>query len=181
MPQGSWLTTSRNSVLAFLIPLIFLLGGNSASIIIPPTTGVLCLGAQDGLSVVQALQSLTASCTRETQLIWKPEWPPKLSSPLLPTYNSRQNSSGDHAECSNMKAMPCWFAHGVRATASSVHAEQTHQESKKEQQEKANPGAINVCFPFLLLLFVGGCILACSTVSWPLDTQEKGFKANQLS
>lgn len=38
------------------------------SVIIPPTTGTPWLQAQDGLSVVQALQSPTASCKRETQL-----------------------------------------------------------------------------------------------------------------
>lgn len=37
------------------------------SVINPPTTRVLWLGAQDALSVVQALQSLTASCTRKIQ------------------------------------------------------------------------------------------------------------------
>jgi len=74
-----------------------------------------------------------------------------------------------------MKALPCWFAHEVTVTATGFHAENTPQRSKKEEQEKQIPETLMyfpICFPFLHLVFVWGCILACRTVSQPLDTQE---------
>lgn len=147
----------------------FSVGSNPVSVIIPPTTGALCLGAQVVCLLSKLCSHWLPLVWGRYNFIWKPAWPPKLSLPLLPTHNSHQNSCWDHAECRNTNPSPA----GLPMVWQSQPQGFMHQGCKKEEQEQANPWDINVCFPYLLLVLVEGFISACRTVSQPLHTQEK--------
>lgn len=124
--------------------------GNSVSVIIHPTTGALWLGPWDGLPAVKVLQSATASRTMELQLP-RTARAATQAQLLLPTHSSRQNSSGDHAECSNMRSCPACLTMVWQSQTQDFKQKTFIKEVKRKSNKKQNPETIMyfpACFPF---------------------------------